>query len=109
MAQQTAPTDRTPRRDHDFMPLNGVDHVELCVGNAQQAAFYYVHAFGFREVAYAAWRPACATAPRTCSSRAGSASCSPARCTRTRPSPPTSQHGDGVKVIALCVPDVDHA
>ena len=35
------------------MPLNGIDHVELYVGNAKQAAFYYCHAFGFREVAYA--------------------------------------------------------
>src|ERR687887_84875 len=31
-------------------------------------------------------RPACATAPPTCSSRAGSGSSSPARCTRTPPS-----------------------
>src|SRR3712207_6500178 len=37
----------------DFMPLNGVDHVELWVGNASQAAYYYRHAFGFNEVAYA--------------------------------------------------------
>jgi len=36
----------------DPMPLLGIDHVELYVGNAKQAAFYYVHAFGFEEVAY---------------------------------------------------------
>ena len=35
------------------MPLNGIDHVELWVGNAKQAAFFYPHAFGFRVVAYA--------------------------------------------------------
>src|SRR5262245_32537495 len=52
MAQQTAPAPTARREsDHDFMPLNGVDHVELYVGNALQAAFYYVRAFGFREVA----------------------------------------------------------
>ena len=37
----------------DPMPLNGIDHVEFCVGNAKQAAFYFCQAFGFREVAYA--------------------------------------------------------
>jgi len=35
------------------MPINGIDHVELYVGNAAQAAFYFVHAFGFTETAYA--------------------------------------------------------
>src|SRR3954454_18351948 len=37
----------------DFMPLDGWDHVELWVGNAKQAAYYYAHAFGFRRTAYA--------------------------------------------------------
>jgi 4-hydroxyphenylpyruvate dioxygenase len=39
--------------DDDRMPIHGIDHVELYVGNAAQAAFYFVHAFGFRETAYA--------------------------------------------------------
>ena len=58
------------------MPLDGWDHVELWVGNAKQAAYYYEHAFGFTQTAYAGRRPACATAPPTCSSRTTSASCS---------------------------------
>jgi 4-hydroxyphenylpyruvate dioxygenase len=33
--------------------LKSVHHVELYVGNAKQAAFYYRHAFGFSQVAYA--------------------------------------------------------
>jgi 4-hydroxyphenylpyruvate dioxygenase len=37
----------------DFMPLDGWDHVELWVGNAKQAAYWYEHALGFRRVAYA--------------------------------------------------------
>jgi 4-hydroxyphenylpyruvate dioxygenase len=37
----------------DFMPLEGWDHIELWVGNAKQAAFFYEHAFGFRRTAYA--------------------------------------------------------
>src|SRR5438876_1954370 len=48
---------REPRRiglmSEDFMPLDGWDHVELWVGNAKQAAYYYEHAFGFRRTAYA--------------------------------------------------------
>jgi hypothetical protein len=35
------------------MPLHGIDHVELYVGNARQSAHFYVHALGFKEVAYA--------------------------------------------------------
>ena len=38
--------------DTDFMPLEGWDHVELWVGNAKQAAFWYEHALGFDRVAY---------------------------------------------------------
>ena len=37
----------------DFMPLHGIDHVELYVGNAAQSAYFYTRALGFREVAYA--------------------------------------------------------
>src|SRR4051812_27662375 len=35
------------------MPLEGWDHVELWVGNAKQAAYFYEHAFGFTPTAYA--------------------------------------------------------
>src|ERR671938_1834439 len=35
------------------MPLDGWDHVQLWVGNAKQAAYYYEHAFGFTRKAYA--------------------------------------------------------
>jgi 4-hydroxyphenylpyruvate dioxygenase len=35
------------------MPLDGWDHVELWVGNAKQAAYFYEHALGFRTTAYA--------------------------------------------------------
>ena len=37
----------------DFMPLEGWDHVELWVGNAKQAAYFYERAFGFTRTAYA--------------------------------------------------------
>src|SRR2546427_5815536 len=38
--------------EHDFMPLDGWDQVELWVGNAKQAAYFYEHAFGFARTAY---------------------------------------------------------
>ncbi len=34
------------------MPVHGIDHLELFVGNAAQAAYYYIHAYGFTETAY---------------------------------------------------------
>jgi 4-hydroxyphenylpyruvate dioxygenase len=37
----------------DFMPLLNWDHVELWVGNAKQAAYFYEGALGFQPVAYA--------------------------------------------------------
>jgi 4-hydroxyphenylpyruvate dioxygenase len=94
----------------DFMPLNGIDHVELFVGNALQAAYYYVHAFGFREVAYSGLE----TGVRDRAShvlRQGrirlvltGALHSDHEITAHH-----DKHGDGVKVIALNVNDVDHA
>ena len=36
----------------DFLPLLGTDHVELYVGNAKQAAHYYMSAWGFQPLAY---------------------------------------------------------
>jgi 4-hydroxyphenylpyruvate dioxygenase len=43
----------TVGQNADFMPIDGWDHLELYVGNAKQAAFYYEHAFGFTPTAYA--------------------------------------------------------
>ena len=37
----------------DFLPLLGTDYIELYVGNAKQAAHYYMSAWGFQPVAYA--------------------------------------------------------
>ena len=111
MAQQTAhaPAAR-PEAEHDFMPINGIDHVELYVGNALQAAYYYAQAFGFRELAYAGLE----TGTRDRASHVleqgrirlvvtGALHSDSAIAAHQR------KHGDGVKVIALSVPDVDHA
>ena len=42
---------RWPQATH--MPLEGWDHLELWVGNAKQAAYWYEHALGFTRTAYA--------------------------------------------------------
>ncbi|WP_020531616.1 4-hydroxyphenylpyruvate dioxygenase [Flexithrix dorotheae] len=36
----------------DFLPLLGVDYIEMYVSNAKQAAHYYQSAFGFQPLAY---------------------------------------------------------
>src|SRR5215212_4623451 len=51
MATTTA-TSAPPVPTDDRMPIHGIDHVELYVGNAAQAAFYFGKAFGFTETAY---------------------------------------------------------
>jgi len=38
--------------NEDFLPLQGIDHVEFYVGNARQAAYYYRAAFGMELAAY---------------------------------------------------------
>jgi 4-hydroxyphenylpyruvate dioxygenase len=94
----------------DFMPLNGIDHVELYVGNAKQAAFYFCRAFGFREVAYAGLE----TGVRDRVShvlRQGRITLvlTGALGSRSPIAAHQHRHGDGVKVIALSVPDVEYA
>jgi 4-hydroxyphenylpyruvate dioxygenase len=37
----------------ECLPLKAIHHVELLVGNAKQAAYFYRHAFGFSQLAYA--------------------------------------------------------
>ena len=31
--------------DHDFMPIDGWDHIEIWVGNAKQAAYFFENAY----------------------------------------------------------------
>src|SRR5438128_211506 len=41
------------KTNDDFLPLEGTDYVEFYVGNAKQAAHFYISAFGFQALAYA--------------------------------------------------------
>ncbi|HJW60625.1 MAG TPA: VOC family protein, partial [Actinomycetota bacterium] len=43
----------TATTPHDPLALLGIDHVELWVGNAKQAAHFYRTGFGFTPLAYA--------------------------------------------------------
>ena len=92
------------------MPLNGIDHVELFVGNAKQAAFYFCQAFGFDEVAYAGLE----TGVRDRVShvlRQGRITLvlTGALGSTSEIAGHHHRHGDGVKVIALSVPDAGYA
>ena len=94
----------------DTFPINGTDYIEFYCGNAKQSAIYYQTAFGFKLVAY----------------------CGPETGVRDRASYVLQQdkirlvltsamspeheisqhvlkHGDGVKVLALWVDDVEKA
>jgi 4-hydroxyphenylpyruvate dioxygenase len=97
-------------RETDFMPLHGIDHVELWVGNAAQASYYFRHAFGFRETAFSGLE----TGLRDRTSRVLQQGDIRLVLTGTLHSGTDiarhhTLHGDGVKVIALSVPDVDRA
>ncbi len=108
MATTQATPAGAPTRD--FMPLNGIDHVELWVGNAAQAAYFLTRAYGFTEVAYAGLE----TGSRERTSHVLESGRIRIVVTGTLKSGTCiaahhAKHGDGVKVIALSVPDVDHA
>jgi 4-hydroxyphenylpyruvate dioxygenase len=94
----------------DFMPIDGWDHLELYVGNAKQAAFFYETAFGFTRTAYAG--PETGVRDRASyvleqgdirlvltSGLRGDSEITRFACA----------HGDGVKDTALTVPDAAEA
>jgi 4-hydroxyphenylpyruvate dioxygenase len=94
----------------DFLPLQGTDYVELYVGNAKQAAHYYMSAFGFEALAYAG--------PETGQRDRASYAVRQHKLTLvlTTPLQPDNAmaqhiylHGDGVKALALRVNDAADA
>ena len=96
--------------EKDFLPLYGTDYIEFYVGNAKQAAHYYISAFGFQGVAYAGpetgirdrasyvLRQNKLTFVLTTSLLEGTPIAEHVR-----------KHGDGVKAIALMVDDAENA
>ena len=94
----------------DFLPIQGIDHLELYCGNARQAAHFYQTGFGFAPVA--------ASGLETGNRRAASYVMAQGeiRLVLTAalgPDDPIARHvqlhGDGVAVIALRVPDAGAA
>ncbi|MEM9141734.1 MAG: 4-hydroxyphenylpyruvate dioxygenase [Bacteroidota bacterium] len=88
----------------DFLPLLGTDYVELYVGNAKQAAHYYMAAWGFQPLAYAGLETGLKDKVSYVLVQ------DKIRLVLTSPLVPGGEinkhidaHGDGVKVIALWV------
>ncbi len=101
---------RETQTGKDFLPLEGTDYVEFYVGNAKQAAHYYMTAFGFQALAYAG--------PETGVKDRASYAVRQHKLTfvLTTPLHPNNEmadhiyrHGDGVKALALRVDDAANA
>lgn len=112
-----APLDKTslqlPKENpeaEDFLPLLGTDYVELYVGNAKQAAHYYMSAWGFQPLAYSGLETGVKDRVSYVVAQGK------IRLMLTSPlksggdiNKHIDAHGDGVKVIALWVDDADHS
>jgi 4-hydroxyphenylpyruvate dioxygenase len=106
----TIKTDNRQNTITDFLPLEGTDYVEFYVGNAKQAAHYYMTAFGFNALAYAG--------PETGVKDRASYAVRQHKLTFVLTTPIRSgnpladhiyKHGDGVKAISLRVSDAASA
>jgi 4-hydroxyphenylpyruvate dioxygenase len=100
----------TSKTQADFLPLQGTDYVEFYVGNAKQAAHYYMSAFGFQPLAYAG--------PETGIKDRASYAVRQNKLTLLLTTPLRAnnpiadhiyKHGDGVKALALRVDDAAKA
>lgn len=94
----------------DFLPLLGTDYVELYVGNAKQAAHYYMSAWGFQPLAYAGLETGLKDHVSYVIRQ------DKIRLVLTSPlnsggaiNKHIDAHGDGVKAIALWVDDATHS
>ncbi|MBA2330815.1 MAG: 4-hydroxyphenylpyruvate dioxygenase [Flavisolibacter sp.] len=94
----------------DFLPLEGTDFVEFYVGNAKQAAHFYITAFGFQALAYAG--PETGVKDRV-SYVIRQNKLTFVLTTSLRPdneiADHVNKHGDGVKFLALRVQDAASA
>ncbi|HEY1214126.1 MAG TPA: 4-hydroxyphenylpyruvate dioxygenase [Bryobacteraceae bacterium] len=104
--------EQTPRpaAEKEFLPLNGIDHLEFYCGNAKQAAHFYRTAFGMSLTAY--------RGPENGSRSSVSYVVEQNKIrfvltTALRSGHPVSEHvqkhGDGVHAIALSVNDAESA
>jgi 4-hydroxyphenylpyruvate dioxygenase len=94
----------------DFLELWGTDYVEMYVGNAKQSAYYFKTAFGFQEVAYAGLETG--VTDRTSYVLQQDKIRLVITSSMVKDSDINrhlNEHGDGVKVVALWVPDATKA
>lgn len=94
----------------DFLPINGIDHLEFYVGNAKQSQFFFRNVLGFSLIAYAGLE----TGIRDRASYVlEQGKIRFVLTTPLQPEHPISEHiklhGDGVKDIALWVDDAERA
>ena len=101
---------RPMTEEADFLQIKSIDHVHFYVGNAKHAMYYWWKAFGFKPIAYSGLE----TGNRAFASYVLESG--QARFVISAPYSPTHEiaahhlvHGDGVKVIALEVDDVEKA
>ncbi len=106
----TMSTDKKTLTQTDFLPLEGTDYVEFYVGNAKQAANYYMNAFGFQPLAYAG--PETGVKDKA-SYAVRQHNLTFVLTTSLRTDNPIAdhiyKHGDGVKAISLRVNDATSA
>ncbi|MEP7219378.1 MAG: VOC family protein, partial [Bacteroidota bacterium] len=107
---ETAEQLRSAEQGQDLFKIHGTHHVELYVGNAKQAAYYYRRALGFRITGY--------LGPETGVKDRASylVEQGKIRFVLTTPLHPDSpiaahihEHGDGVRDIALHVENAEEA
>ncbi|WP_238987229.1 4-hydroxyphenylpyruvate dioxygenase [Confluentibacter flavum] len=90
----------------DFLPLNGTDYIELYVGNAKQAAYYYKSAFGFQTIAYSGLETGNMDTVSYVLNQGKIRLVLTSSLVADSPiNAHVNKHGDGVKVIALWVDD----
>ena len=92
------------------MPLDGWDHLELWVGNAKQAAYFYEQALGFTRVGYGGPETGIRDrASYVLEQNEIRIVVTTGLRTDAEPSRFAHMHGDGVKDVALRVPDAANA
>ncbi|HJQ15279.1 MAG TPA: VOC family protein, partial [Anaerolineales bacterium] len=109
-AAEAASASRPMTEEADFLQIKSIDHVHFYVGNAKHAMYYWWKAFGFKPVAYSGLE----TGNRAFASYVLESG--QARFVISAAYSPTHEiaghhmvHGDGVKMIAFEVDDVEKA
>jgi 4-hydroxyphenylpyruvate dioxygenase len=110
MTDRSTTESRPITEEAEFLQIKSIDHILFYVGNAKQAMYFWWKAFGFKPVAYSGLE----TGNRQFASYVLESG--KIRLVVAAPYGPSSEmaghhlvHGDGVKVVALGVDDVEQA